>query len=299
MKSPLYQFITWFVLCTITVGFNSCSDKEPAPEKVCKLLTNGYYQTTYEYDGKYNLVRLSGNGGSTTYTYDKKGFLTEEIRSDGKAIKYEYKNGLLSKITYPAGSLDIETIYEYDTQQKLSKYTHKTTRYTIILNYNNGKQISYFRNEDGTITQPFQYDNGRVIRIIQGDRSYQTYDYDSRGRNTLYTKYDNTGKITEYIEYTYQDGLEPLNAIPNNFFKGFPDEIKNISPNGLIKQSTYYKRQANNSFIKESESNYGYVLNRKGYPTVVSQTFSYRNSTGTWVTNNTSKTTYSYFNCEE
>lgn len=298
MKTPLYHLFTWTILCTMTLGCDRCSDEEPAPEKACKLLYRSDYLTTYEYNDKYQLIQIIGNGGVTKYTYDKNGFLTEEGLPDGNIKKYQYTNGLLTKIVYPQGYYNLEANYEYDSQQKLTKSTHTYRDVTYINNYNNGKLISTIRNKSGTITQPFQYENGRVIRVNQNDRSYQLYEYDARGRQIKSTKYDSNNKLESYLETVYQDGLMPENAAPSNFFKGFPDEEKAINPNGLTRTSIYYQIR-NNRPVKTSESQLTYILNVKGYPTSKTETYSSLNTSGTWITSPTSKVTYSYINCDE
>jgi YD repeat-containing protein len=292
------QFLAWLMLSLMAVSCDLFKKDEPTPEKVCKLLYRSDYSVTYEYDSKDQLTQYTGGGGTTKFSYDKNGYLTERVSSDGYAVKYQYTNGLLSKITYPAGNYDKETSFEYDSQKKLSKQIHAYRDGTITRNYNNGKEISFIRNESGTITQPFQYENGNVIRITQGDRSYAIYEYDAKGRNVKYTRYTSTGQTTSYGEYTYQDGLYAENAIPENFFKGFPEEIKSIAPNGLEKSAIFYERR-NNILTKTAELKSNYVLNAKDYVVSRTSTRSYLNTSGVWVTDNPYKLTYAYINCDE
>lgn len=69
-----------------------------------------------------------------------------------------------------------------------------TTIYPINLSstFKSSKSIitsrkSVTENENDTITQPCQYDNGRVIRWTQGGRSYETY-ASIIGEGTLYVR---------------------------------------------------------------------------------------------------------------
>lgn len=275
-----------------------CGDKDLEPENVCKLLYNSRESITFEYNDKNQLIQSSNNYGQVKYTYDKNGFLTQKTGIEGNIIKYFYTSGLLTKITYPPGDYNRETVFEYNSQKKLAKRIFFYRDGTTTTNYNNGKEISFIRNENGTITQPFQYENGKVIRLTHGDRSYSIVEYDNKGRKIRFTDYDNTGKVENFSTSTYQDGILPENASPENFFKGFPDEIKTINPNGLEKTAVYYKN-INNTIIKDAEIISTHLLNAKGY--VVSSTISraYRNYAGSWITDNPYKITYSYINCEE
>jgi YD repeat-containing protein len=293
------QFLAWLILSLVTVSCDIFKRDEPAPEKVCKLLYDGGGAITYEYDSKDQLTQSTDGRGITKYNYDKNGYLTEIVMAGNITYKYQYTNGLLSKMTYPQGSKNQEINYEYDGQKKLTKSILTYRDGTETRNYNNGKEISFIRNESGKITQPFQYENGKVIRITQEDRSYVIYDFDSKGRKIRTTSYDNAGRSTSYLEYLYQDGIFPQNANPNHYFKGFPDEIKDLQPDGVLRSWSAYTKQSSGTFRKTSESNYTYVLNQKGY--VIAQTFTHStpNTVGGWNVQSSSKTTYAYINCDE
>ncbi len=279
----------------IFLNLDACGPKEtvePAPEKTCKLLYDGN-STTYEYDDNYRVTQTADGG--VKYNYDQNGYLLEQVRSSGNKITYQYTNGLLSKETGSEGT----TEYEYSSQNKLVKVIGKYGNFISTDTYNNGKIVSTIYNDNGIKTQPYQYENGKVIRYDYTNGSYSTYDYDSKERQIRYNNYNSSKQLTSYGVYVYQEnGIPSGNVSPRNFFKGFPDEIKNIKPNGLLIKSTTYSIR-NNSLVKGSESTFMYVLNAKGYPTSTTETYSYLTVTGVWTQDNPNKRTHAYFNCDE
>ncbi len=290
------QYFIWLILSLITLSCDLFKKNEPSPEKVCKLLYSG--GSTYEYD---ELYRLTQQVGYAKFNYDDNGYLTEEVLGDGSIINYQYSYGLLSKISYPVNYNLQEENFEYDSKKKLSKriyvYRENFTS-TLTISYNSGKAISYVGNRNGVITQPNRYENGKVVRTNHSNGAFETSDFDTKGRLINYSRYGQSGNKISSIEYSYQDGWDPRNANPRNFFKGFPDEIKDLRPLGLLKKTIIYELK-DNLLQRINEEDYTYLLNQMGYATSSIKTISSKNTSGAWITNNPFKYTYAYINCDE
>ncbi len=292
-------------ICILILGLgfllnvDACGPKdpvEPASEKTCKLQYDPNSFETYSYDDNYRVILSTNSNSTNRFIYDQDGYLLQQVRSNGYTITYQYTNGLLSAKEESIGSDKNTYKYEYNSQNKLIKRYYQPAGGSLwTYTYDNGKIISVIENGNRTI---YEYNNGKLIREIWGS-SYLTYDYDSKGRLVRNNKYNSSGQLTEYSEYVYQEnGIPYSNVSPENFFKGFPDEVKFIRPNGLLIKSTTYSK-INNNLVRSAETTSAYVLNAKGYPTSVTNTQSYRNSAGLWITNNPYKTTYAYINCDE
>jgi YD repeat-containing protein len=89
---------------------------------------------------------FNNNKTNTTYIYDKKGNLTQEIK-DGKTTEYEYNSlGQLSKKT------NDKTTYYYNPNGDIVKQIHENETYETVYDDKGRKKETYSYNTNGMIT---------------------------------------------------------------------------------------------------------------------------------------------------
>lgn len=134
-------------------------------------------------------AETNGDGHTTTYTYDGLNRLTSEAKPRGNKLTITYapnsklvtRGNLIEKTEYdPFGKISSVTLGGIVTRFKYDVFGRKT-----------------FESHPGeTIGTSYQYDAlGRLVRIVNGDGTYQTHRYgsgthaitDERGHTTTYT----------------------------------------------------------------------------------------------------------------
>lgn len=188
-------------------------------------LPNGV-QTDYTYNSLNRLTGIVQTKGipqtplaSYSYQLDAAGNRTqvvETINATTNTIRWTYDNAyrLTNETRYsggldvngnPAGTLDLQTVYEYDAAGNRTKETVNgaITTYT----YNKNDQITTA--VTGTTTQTYTYNGrGNLTQITQGGSPIATYAYDARDRMTSATMggvasnyaYDHDGhRITQTV----------------------------------------------------------------------------------------------------
>ncbi len=176
-------------------------------EKGNKTRAYNYYknasikdQTMYRYNSQGKLSGVITKDGNDKILerymikYDAKGNESEKLgEKDGKAyhIKYDYKNGLLTKKTkVDANDSQVwQYVYEYNTDGKMIK-----EKYLGKKNF----ETHYFYNNKGLMTR-----NVSFADTIQG-YTY-LYEYDDKGNKIREEQLDGKERSMNVYKYIYQD----------------------------------------------------------------------------------------------
>lgn len=224
------------VLFTLAIGLatlTSCeSDSETTPNNnaVGVLLT----KTIDTFD--------DGSTVTGTYTYDGNK-LTEMSFDDGFRDEFTYTNGLLTKIEeYTDDVLDLTTVLEYDSSDRLIKETYTFTGQASDVN-------TFVYNADGTVT--FNEDGGQI------------YVYSYSGGNNV--SEDNTNGDGDYTS-TY----DSKNGVFKNIHQREVFELLGYyaSVNNLLT----YTNTSGTGYDDEDETN-TYTYNASNYPATSVQTY--------------------------
>jgi YD repeat-containing protein len=124
--------------------------------------------TFVSYDGRGDLVQVSGGGQIVGYAYDSLGQLTSVSQSGGLS-SYAYLAGQLVRV----GNVGGATSYSYDAGGRLVRIVHP----------------------NGAITA-YSYDSGRLASEVAPDGSVTTYSYDAAGRLVRTTAASNVTAFT-------------------------------------------------------------------------------------------------------
>ena len=142
---------------------------------------------TYEYDLNDRLIKVTDNGVTTQYTYDKTGNVIKTVRSSGINTEYTYdeQSRLVKLVNTRDGEILSSFSYTYDkagnviSEDAVSSETSAHMDYV----YDNSSQLIKYR------------------RITDSSNEEYTYTYDKSGNRTRLVK---TGvEQPETIEYTY------------------------------------------------------------------------------------------------
>ena len=176
-------------------------------------------KTVYEYSPAGNLIHVTGETGTISYSYNKAGLLISQVdHGAGETTYYTYnKAGLKSKVQSDSRTL----LYTYGKNSEVKKVEDYTTKMTVSLGYDvMGRELK--RLYKNGISENTSYDNlGRVILKTETD-SYgnlyfaESYVYNNEGQRiitvsgsgevTVY-KYNKRGEI-ESVYYQYSESLE-------------------------------------------------------------------------------------------
>jgi RHS repeat-associated protein len=144
------------------------------------------------------------NTGTTLYTYDDVGRLTQVTYPGDKTVGYEYDAaGNRTKLTYPDSTY---ITYEYDVLNRLTKiknsggttlaqYSYDSLSRRLDLVYANGAQIAYDYDVAGRLLD--------VNNVTNSGIQDYAYAYDFVGNRTSMTVTDNAG--VRVHSYTYDD----------------------------------------------------------------------------------------------
>ena len=173
----------------------------------------------YEYSAGGNLLHVTGETGTISYTYNKAGLPVSQVdHTAGETTYYSYnKAGLKSKV-----QSDSRTIaYTYGKNGEVTKVEDYTSKMSVTLTYDVMGRETKRRYKNG-VSENTVYDSiGRVIlkseTDVYGKISFaESYVYDSEGRRTITVnaaggvtvyKYNERGEL-QAVYYPYSENLE-------------------------------------------------------------------------------------------
>ncbi|MFT8349924.1 DUF6531 domain-containing protein, partial [Clostridium saccharoperbutylacetonicum] len=131
----------------------------------------------YKYNGDYLIDVIQVNKGSTKYTYDEAGYISNVIDANGNTYITNFfdKNGRVIRQEYPNG--DFATAVYNDFERENTFYYNGSQRVEKT-RYNRDNLITQNIYEDGT-TQEYKYDdyqNKIYIKDRNGFETHKTYD---------------------------------------------------------------------------------------------------------------------------
>ena len=257
MKKHISRAFVWalslFLLVSMLAGCSLGKKTLYLPEKV-EVYYNG---------------ELSQTG---TYQYDKNGFLTKFLASDGEypdttAIICDENGNVLSANAEQSGNLTVVVgaayAYTYSTKgNMLSKSfsINGQTQYETKWEYNSKHQVTRAVNQSntgGTMEYLYEYDKDGKLLAIHGLRdekqaSKTTFEYDKQGRMVLETLCDHRGTEIYRVDYRYEDGKttaefyrKDLDITTTYVFDHAGNLVEEISSNGGIQiRYVYTYREA-------------------------------------------------------
>ena len=176
-------------------------------------------KTVYEYSPGGNLLHVTGETGTISYSYNKAGLVVSQVdHGAGETTYYSYnKAGLKSKVQSDSRTL----VYTYGKNSELTKTEDCTTKMSVTISYDvMGRETK--RQFKNGVSENTVYDTlGRTI-LKSGTNSYgkitfaESYGYNDDGkRNITVTdsgavsiyKYNKFGEI-ESVYYPYSESLE-------------------------------------------------------------------------------------------
>lgn len=184
--------------------------------ETCRTVTDKEHTETFVYDAKWNLISHKDTTGTTLYTYDAAGRLTE-VRSSGYPMTATYNAyGLCTSVSNVASGTTTYTYNGFDELATKKDANNNTTTYTYDL-------------------------AGRLTKVADGDRIL-SYTYNNKGQ--LLSK----GVAGHQSVYTYTPaGLlqkEVKTIKDNTFTKSYTYDGKGrlltyTSPSGLVQKFAY------------------------------------------------------------
>ena len=223
----------------------------------------------YSYNGEGSLASVENclTGINTDYFYNSDGTLMLTSATDGTVCRYEYLNGMLSKVHQTANGSTWTTEYAYDEDGNTEKVTLNSgvtiTEAQSVFGQRTGRtyknaenetildvSISYLENANGSKSEylgsykngsdaayVYSYDgNGNITSIVHGnERTTYVYDglnqlirvNDSASNTTTIYTYDQGGNIISKIEYNYTSGRLPSNT-RNTYTYSYDSEWKDL-----------------------------------------------------------------------
>ncbi|MEE1000266.1 MAG: RHS repeat-associated core domain-containing protein [Treponemataceae bacterium] len=177
-------------------------------------------QTVYEYSPSGNLLHVTGETGTISYSYNKAGLLVSQVdHGAGETTYYSYnKAGQKTKIESDSRTL----VYSYGKNAEVIKVEDYTTKMAVYLTYDvMGRETK--RQYKNGVSENTVYDKlGRVILKSETNLYGKVYFAESyvykdgkraltvtdKGEVTLY-KYNQRGEI-ESVYYPYSESLEVM-----------------------------------------------------------------------------------------
>jgi RHS repeat-associated protein len=270
----------------VTVGLSETYNY--VGDNLTSLVSNGV-TTDFSYDANKNRTGINyANNTAIKYSYDDLNRITSVINqgvSGNTLSSYGYTyydNGQIKSVTDSSG----ETIYEYDSQNRLIKIiepTGKTTSYTFD---EVGNRTSETITENGvTSTTSYTYDvsSNQLLSVSKPDGSTVSFTYDANG-NTL-SKTDNTGatsyeynsnnqltKVTkpngDIIEYAYDGNNKRISKTINGVITKYVydgDRVIQETDESDNVQTTYvFDDNGSPISIKKGSNIYNYLYNGHG-----------------------------------
>jgi RHS repeat-associated protein len=194
--------------------------------------------TTYSYDRRGNLTQTIYNDGSAFRTqYNSMGEKEQTIDQLGRVTSYAYNNvGLLEETTHPDGSAVEIT---YDAKGRRATSTDRAGRMTSF-EYNAQDQPTKITFTDGSISTNTFDGAGRLTSRTDALGNTITYEYDAKGRQTKIID-----PLGNEMHYTYDANgnqismTDPSGATTQYEYDALNRQVKTIFPDGTFISTEY------------------------------------------------------------
>lgn len=244
------------------------------------------YVTYGEDTSEENIIKEYG----LSYRYDDNGNITHEYSIDSnnvETLRYRYTYDEANQITRVDDNIQSNTyVYQYDkggnrVSEKIYAYTLSdslgTVQQEIISEYDNivwddlltsynGKEITY-----DNAGNPTSYDgktfvwNGKQLKqITAADGSKTLFDYDANGLRTRKVQYDETNRLSYYVEYIWADGKIVSQYLTLIAYVTYSDGSTKSVPIGPIPSKIIYDDNGIPQGFTCGEANFGFVRNLQG-----------------------------------
>ncbi|QQZ27764.1 DUF2778 domain-containing protein [Thiothrix subterranea] len=195
-------------------GNTATHDYDLLNRKVKTTWQNGSI-ATWDYDNCTNgigrLCTLTDGSGSTTYSYDKEGRITQKTQTIGSATlthRYAYTaDSKLQSETLPSGTT-IGYTYQQDKLAGIS--INGQTTYMSNIRYTAAGQVASWQWADGTTYQK-TYDANNRLKTFPLGNTVRTLSYDSVGNITGWDDNGDAAK-TKHFSYDLLDRLDGYTA---------------------------------------------------------------------------------------
>jgi len=135
---------------------------------------------SYTYDSQQQLTGVTNATGTTSFSYDAAGDLTQVAYPDGERITYSYNAA--------AQRTRIAT----------------SDGYAVRYQYNKNGQLSALTDDSGNLIAAYEYDaGGLLIRQDNANGTATTYQYDADGRIAQLTNLGPDGNTISFFDYVY------------------------------------------------------------------------------------------------
>ncbi len=184
-------------------------------ERVTGEYADGVVQSSFQYDGRGNIIRAVNDTASLSFTYDRRGYLTRSSDSlsdtrqsytyNGRGlltthrmseaaqpIRYTYNaRSDITSITDPSGGVNT---YTYNTRSQVTRVDRAHGLNDIYTYDSNGRQTSHLITEDSR-TQERRVQGESYVYNTAGQRIFKVSE---TGDYTRYS-YDAAGRLTEVL----------------------------------------------------------------------------------------------------
>lgn len=244
------------------------------------------YVTYGEDTSEENIIKEYG----LSYRYDDNGNITHEYSIDSnnvETLRYRYTYDEANQITRVDDNIQSKTyVYQYDkggnrVSEKIYAYTLSdslgTVQQEIVSEYDNivwddlltsynGKEITY-----DNAGNPTSYDgktfvwNGKQLKqITAADGSKTLFNYDANGLRTRKVQYDETNRLSYYVEYIWADGKIVSQYLTLIAYVTYSDGSTKSVPIGPIPSKIIYDDNGIPQGFTCGEANFGFVRNLQG-----------------------------------
>ena len=228
------------------------------------------FTLSYEYDANGNITHEYGvdsNGTRTLryrYTYDEANQITRvDDNIQSKTYVYQYDKG---------GNRVSEKIYAYALSDELG-----TVQQEIVSEYDNivwddlltsynGKEITY-DNAGNPLTydgQTYSWNGKQLKQITAADGSKTVFSYDANGLRTRKVQYDETNRLSYYVEYIWADGKIVSQYLTLIAYVTYSDGSTKTVPIGPIPSKVIYDDNGIPQGFTCGEATFGFVRNLQG-----------------------------------
>ncbi|MFO0796118.1 MAG: putative Ig domain-containing protein [Gemmataceae bacterium] len=262
------------------------------PDRETRVVNPRGFATTRSFDARGNLLAETTPDGTTAYAYNALNKLTRVTDPLNRTTAYAYDPaGNLVRVVNPLGD---DSAFTYDPLGRVATFEDFAGNVTVFSDYcacgrpltttnpdgtvrrietNGYSQVTKVTDEEGHVTQNFYDQQGRLVRVVDGEGNATRYEYegvnqtkviDPLGNETVYA-YDGGGRRTRITDaeggvttFTYDanGNLETVTDPVNNLTRFVYDAAnrlkEEIDPLGA---SRLYEYDAAGNRVRETDRN--------------------------------------------